>query len=168
MRLAQLCQRVENEFVGVPCGILDQACSVFGEQGRMVRLLCGSSPPGVSTCAVGNFQVFDQATKLNMWVFASGARHELVDSPYKTRADECSAAALALGVQQLSLCSLLHLEASRSKLTEAQYKRAKHVIEETHRVHHCVRVIAQFSLLSILNLTASFFVACNSFCRKAT
>jgi hypothetical protein len=81
MRLAQLCQKVENEFVGVPCGILDQACSAFGEQGRIVRLLCGYSPVQVSLCAVGNG---GHTLKMNMWVFASGARHELVDSPYAT------------------------------------------------------------------------------------
>jgi hypothetical protein len=81
MRLARLCQKVENEFVGVPCGILDQACSAFGEQGRIVRLLCGYSPVQVSLCAVGNG---GHSLKMNMWVFASGVRHELVDSPYAT------------------------------------------------------------------------------------
>ena len=139
MNLARLCQKVENEFVGVPCGILDQACSAFGEEGRIVRLLCGVSPVAVSRCVVGNCG--DANLKINMWVFASGARHQLVDSPYKTRSDECKAAAAALGVNSLSECSLNHLEASRSAVTEAQYLRAKHVIEETHRVHCCVEVI---------------------------
>ena len=140
MNLARLCQKVENEFVGVPCGILDQACSAFGEEGRIVRLLCGVSPVAVSRCVVGNGG--DANLKINMWVFASGARHQLSDSPYKTRSDECKAAAAALGVNSLSECSLNHLEDSRRAMTEAEYMRAKHVIEETHRVHVCVQVIS--------------------------
>jgi galactokinase len=163
MRLAQLCQKVENEFVGVPCGILDQACSAFGEQGRIVRLLCGYSPVQVSLCAVGNG---GHTLKMNMWVFASGARHELVDSPYKTRSDECKAAVAALGVQSLSDCSLGHLNANRHLLTEAQYLRAKHVIEETHRVHHCVKVIIVFYTSLSSTLTALIFRG--SSCGKAT
>jgi galactokinase len=163
MRLARLCQKVENEFVGVPCGILDQACSAFGEQGRIVRLLCGYSPVQVSLCAVGNG---GHTLKMNMWVFASGARHELVDSPYKTRSDECKAAVAALGVQSLSDCSLGHLNANRHLLTEAQYLRAKHVIEETHRVHHCVKVIIVFYTSLSSTLTALIFRG--SSCGKAT
>jgi galactokinase len=163
MRLALLCQKVENEFVGVPCGILDQACSAFGEQGRIVRLLCGYSPVAVSLCAVGNG---GHTLKMNMWVFASGARHELVDSPYKTRSDECKAAVAALGVESLSDCSLSHLDANRHLLTEAQYLRAKHVIEETHRVHHCVKVIIVFC--TSLSSTLTALISRGSSCGKAT
>jgi L-arabinokinase len=40
MRLAAMCQRVENEVVGAPCGIMDQVTSCFGEAGALLRLLC--------------------------------------------------------------------------------------------------------------------------------
>ena len=112
--------------------------SVFSEEGRVVRLICSVSPIAVSFCDVGNEGCAN--LKLNMWVFASGYCHELADSLYKTRIQECKAAAAFLGVQSLSDCSLDHLESSRLALTEAQYSRAKHVIEETHRVHDCVEV----------------------------
>ena len=36
MALAQLCQKAENEFVGVRCGLLDQASSVFGKEGEVI------------------------------------------------------------------------------------------------------------------------------------
>ena len=40
MRVASMCQRVENQVVGAPCGIMDQAASVAGEAGGLMRLVC--------------------------------------------------------------------------------------------------------------------------------
>jgi len=40
MRLAAMCQQVENRVVGAPCGIMDQVTSVAGEAGTLLRLLC--------------------------------------------------------------------------------------------------------------------------------
>jgi L-arabinokinase len=40
MRVAALCQQVENRVVGAPCGIMDQVTSCAGEAGTLLRLLC--------------------------------------------------------------------------------------------------------------------------------
>lgn len=40
LTLARLCQRVENEIVDAPCGIMDQVTSAMGEQGELLLLLC--------------------------------------------------------------------------------------------------------------------------------
>ncbi len=40
MKVAAMCQRVENAIVGAPCGIMDQVTSVAGEAGSLLRLLC--------------------------------------------------------------------------------------------------------------------------------
>jgi len=40
MRLAWLCQQVENRIVGAPCGIMDQVTSIAGEEGCLLKLLC--------------------------------------------------------------------------------------------------------------------------------
>jgi galactokinase len=163
MKLVQLCQKARIGFVGAPSGV-DHAFSVFSEEGRVVRLICSVSPIAVSFCDVGNEGCAN--LKLNMWVFASGYCHELADSLYKTRIQECKAAAAFLGVQSLSDCSLNHLESSRLALTEAQYSRAKHVIEETHRVHNCVEVLNPLCAQKSRTLTA--FVSCFSICVAAT
>lgn len=39
-RQALLCQRVENQIVGAPCGLMDQMTSSAGENGQLLRLLC--------------------------------------------------------------------------------------------------------------------------------
>ncbi|MGF1452308.1 MAG: galactokinase, partial [Opitutales bacterium] len=38
--LARLCRRAENEFVGMPCGILDQGVSAFGRENQIVQIDC--------------------------------------------------------------------------------------------------------------------------------
>lgn len=38
--LARLCQRVENEIMDAPCGIMDQVTSALGESGRLLLILC--------------------------------------------------------------------------------------------------------------------------------
>lgn len=40
LTLARLCQRVENEWVGAPCGIMDQVTSACGEEGKLLLLRC--------------------------------------------------------------------------------------------------------------------------------
>jgi len=40
LRIAQLCQQVENQIVGAPCGIMDQVTCLLGEQNQLLRLLC--------------------------------------------------------------------------------------------------------------------------------
>jgi L-arabinokinase len=40
MRVAAMCQRVENQVVGAPCGIMDQAASCAGEVGSLMRMKC--------------------------------------------------------------------------------------------------------------------------------
>ena len=40
MRIAALCQRVENQVVGAPCGIMDQVTSCYGREGQLLKLLC--------------------------------------------------------------------------------------------------------------------------------
>lgn len=40
LTVARLCQQVENEVVGAPCGIMDQVTSCLGEKGRLLRMIC--------------------------------------------------------------------------------------------------------------------------------
>ena len=40
MRLASMCQQVENRVVGAPCGIMDQVTSCAAEAGTLLRLVC--------------------------------------------------------------------------------------------------------------------------------
>lgn len=124
MARAKLCQRAENEFVGVPSGLLDQATSVFGKRGRAVlldfrdeRVETIAFPPG-----------------LGLLVFHTGVAHQLVGGEYAERRERCFAAARALGVRALRDVSSATLEAARGRLDEITWLRAAHVVGENERV----------------------------------
>ena len=117
-------KHAENNFVGVPCGILDQGVSGFGKKDQLVFIDCrGPSFATVPLPAGAHF-----------WIFNTHTKHALVDGLYAERHRECMEAAKVLGVAQLVEADLPRLEAARSKLSATAYKRAKHVIEEIARV----------------------------------
>ena len=77
--LARWCRQAENEFVGVPCGILDQGVSAFGQAGRLVLIDCRS----------GNVYHCAHAGDRALLIFNTGAKHALLDSLYAARRREC-------------------------------------------------------------------------------
>jgi len=124
LELVKLCRRAENQFVGAPCGIMDQYVAVFGRAGAALCIDCRNLehravrlPPGIAILAVNSM-----------------VKHELGQSAYPERVRECQAAAAALGVQSLREATLAGLEGRRHALPENQYRRALHVITENQRV----------------------------------
>lgn len=121
----------ENHFVGVPCGILDQGVSGFGEKGRLVWIDC-RGPRFATEPLPGGSQ---------FWIFNTHTKHALVDGLYAARHRACMAAAKALGVPLLADATLPQLEAARTQLKPESYQRARHVIEEIARVDATVRAL---------------------------
>jgi galactokinase len=122
--LVKLGKKAENEFVGVPCGILDQGVSGFGRRDHLVFIDCRGP----------EFATVPLPADAHFWVFNTHTKHALVDGLYAARHRECMDAAKALGVKLLVEATAAQLEAAKSVLPEANYKRAKHVIEEIGRV----------------------------------
>lgn len=114
----------ENHFVGVPCGILDQGVSGFGEKGALVFIDCRGP----------RFETVPLPADAHFWIFNTHTKHALVDGLYAARNRECMEAAKALGVELLVDADLARLESGRGALAPAQYARAKHIIEEITRV----------------------------------
>jgi galactokinase len=73
--VALLCQKVENLFVGAPCGVMDQMTAVFGETNCVLELLC--QPAELK----GMLALPEQ---LEVWAIDSGIRHFLGGSDYRT------------------------------------------------------------------------------------
>ncbi|OEV05305.1 galactokinase [Streptomyces oceani] len=93
-RLARLCQRAENDFVGMPCGIMDQMASACGTEGHALYL---------DTRDMTSRQVpFDLETEgLRLLVVDTRVRHELADGEYAKRRAGCEEGARRLGVPAL-------------------------------------------------------------------
>jgi galactokinase len=124
LRLAKLCRRAENEFVGVQCGLLDQVSSIFGRRGHAVYLDCRSE-------VVENIPLPPETSLL---VYHCGVEHRLVGGEYNERRAQCFAAARALGVKALRDVSSAQLTEARSGLDPVIYRRAAHIVGEDERV----------------------------------
>ena len=128
LELARLCQRAERNFVGMPCGIMDQYISVFGHEHAAVEIDCRSLgnrtvplPGGIMFIAVNTM-----------------VKHELSGSAYRERVAECAAACAALGVESLRDVTPARLEQDAAKLPTLVLRRARHVVTEDDRVNRFV------------------------------
>ena len=117
---ALLCQRAENEFAGVPCGIMDQFAVTCCRAGHALLLDCRSRVLRHVSFA---------AAEVRVLVIDSGVRHRLVDGEYARRRAECASAARHLGV-----ASLRDVDGDTwQTLPEPERSRAAHVISENER-----------------------------------
>jgi galactokinase len=122
--LARIAQRAENDFVGVPCGIMDQSASLLCTEDHALLLDCRN---GLSA------QVPLDLTGLTLLVIDTRAEHELVDGGYASRRAACEKAASLLGLPALR--DVTDLGAALSKLSDPVLRRrTQHVVTENHRV----------------------------------
>ena len=124
--LAALARRAENEFVGVPCGIMDQIAALLGNAGHALLLDCRS---GHQTAV----PLDPAAAGLTLLVIDTRARHALTDGRYAARRQACEEAASLLGVR--SLRDVTGDPGALARLTEPSLRRlAGHVVTEYGRV----------------------------------
>ena len=121
IELAKLAQLAENEFIGLPSGIMDQFASVFGKRDSALLIDCRSLeseavplPEGAAIVAVNSM-----------------VKHQLGQSAYRVRVAECAAAARDMGVKSLREARPEQLQLIRDPVT---FKRARHVLSENQRV----------------------------------
>ncbi|CAM2874651.1 galactokinase [Rariglobus hedericola] len=144
--LVKIGKHAENNFVGVPCGILDQGVSGFGKENSLVFIDCRGP----------RFDTVPLPAGAHFWIFNTHTKHALVDGLYATRHRECMEAAKTLGVSLLVEATPEQLDAAKDKLSADAYKRAKHVVDEIARVGRAVDVLKQGDLSSVGHLlTAS-------------
>jgi len=126
--LARVCQRAEIGFAGVNCGIMDQYSVACGEPGKAMLLDCRSL----------RTKFVELPQEASLVVIDSGVKHQLPESGYNDRADECAAAVRSLrtsgaSVRSLRDVSLDDLEANKEALGDLLYRRARHVVTENSR-----------------------------------
>lgn len=140
--LALKAQKVEWDFAGVKCGIMDQMAIVNGKKDNALmlntqNLECSIIP--VDTAAV------------RFVLVNSGVKHSLRESGYNDRRRECERALLMLkkagfSIHHLCDCSVDDLATIQDILPHTEYKRAYHVITENHRVHQFSEEIQRYNL----------------------
>jgi galactokinase len=138
LELAQLARKAETNFVGAPVGIMDQmACSLADESSALfidTRSLHYERVPLPRTSA--------------LLVIDSGVRHSHVSGEYRTRREECTRAAAALGVTSLREIGEADLSAIDS-LPDPLNRRARHVVTENARVLATVAALRAGDLVEV-------------------
>lgn len=140
--LVKLSKHVENNFIGVNCGIMDQFAVAFGEKNKALMLNCDTL----------DYQAVD--SNLGDYVLAiinTNKPRKLAESKYNERVEECQAALTALQ-QQLDIKYLCEIDSAKFEqykhlITDPiVLKRAKHVIEENDRVKLAATALAANNL----------------------
>jgi galactokinase len=146
-RKALLCQKAENEFVGVSCGILDQFSSCLGREGCALLLDCRD----LSTRAV------HIADGIHVVVCNTMSRRRLSSGEYAQRRAECEQGAAALGVSSLRDVPPEMLAARRHELPERTARRCEFIVAESGRAESLTRGLEAGDTLAVARCCAESF-----------
>jgi len=139
--LAQLCQRAEREFVGVPSGIMDQFISALGHEHHALFLDCRDL----------KYRHVPLKGEVKIVVCNSGVKRALAHSEYKVRVEQCREAVeqfrkMGMEIESLRDVKLGDLITRGKNLDKLLFKRASHVVTENDRVREAVKVLEQGDL----------------------
>ena len=121
--MALTCQRAENEWLGVKCGIMDQMICAAGMTDRALMIDCRSLEARSAPLPPGTVVV----------ILDTGTRRGLVDSQYNQRREQCEAAARHFGIPALRDMDSGGFQARQHELSPIIRQRARHVISENRR-----------------------------------
>ncbi len=128
--MAKIGQKAEHTFAGCPCGLLDQASSMYGAEGALVK----------SDFRTNEFETVEMGPSVAFMMVKSNAKHALVDGAYASRRQACEDAAkyfasvLRKPVTHLRDVTMAEWVLYRGGLSETTAKRAVHPIGEDERV----------------------------------
>jgi galactokinase len=140
--LVKLSKSVENNFIGVNSGIMDQFAVAFGEKNKALMLNCDTL----------EYQAVD--TNLGDYILAiinTNKPRNLAESKYNERVRECKGALAALQ-QKLDIQNLCDIDTATFNQykylikDEVLLKRAQHVIEENDRVKLAASALSKNNL----------------------
>jgi galactokinase len=147
--LARLCQRVENEFVGANCGIMDQFISANGKENHALLLDCRDL----------SFKLAPIPADIAIVIANTMVKHSIAGGDYPTRRRESEAACAIInghrgGVPFLRDATLEDLEKWGNEMEPKSYLRAKHVITEDLRTVAAEKALENGDLAEVGRLMA--------------
>ena len=149
LELAKICQKAENEYVGIRSGLMDQFIACFGKKDAAVMLDCRSleSTP------------LPLPEEVKLVACNTMVKHQLASSEYNARREECEQGVRILSkhlpnIKSLRDVSVEELERHGSELTEVVYRRCRHVITENDRVLRAATALRAGELTALGRLMA--------------
>ena len=149
--MSKLCQKVENEFVGVNCGIMDQFAVAVGKKDHAILLDCASLYYEYAPLNLGDYSLV---------IMSTNKRRELTDSKYNERRAECEKALEIINENKNekldNLCQATIDDIESFITDETLKRRAKHVVTENERVKNSMEMLKANDILGFGKLlTAS-------------
>lgn len=142
LELVLLCKKVENEFIGVNSGIMDQFAVTFGEKEKALKLNCETLDYEAVDCNLG---------ENILAIINTNKPRKLAESKYNERVSECQTALSALQ-QELKINNLCDInsevfEKHKHLIQDNTIReRAQHVVEENDRVELAAVALAESRL----------------------
>jgi galactokinase len=143
VQIALWSQHAENEFIGVKCGIMDQFAVANGRKDHAILLDCDTLKYELVPFQSGEYKLI---------IGNTNKRRGLVDSKYNERRAQCEEAVqdLRQAFPELTLLGQLTLEQYETNehliKDETVRRRARHVVEEIHRVALSMKVLKDHDL----------------------
>jgi galactokinase len=137
----KLARRAENEFVGVPSGIMDQFISALGRQHHALFLDCRDL----------KFRHVPLKGEVKIVVCNTGVKRALAHSEYEVRVAQCREAVeqfrkMGMHIESLRDVKMGDLIKYGKNLDKLPLKRASHIVTENDRVREAVKVLEQGDL----------------------
>lgn len=136
--IAVLARTMENEFIGMPCGIMDQMAVSIASSGQALDL----------DTKTLDFDLIDLPKDVHMAVIHSGHYRRLADGHYKVRKEECDAVKAHLGRDDICLMTAAEFE-SLSPLGDTLIQRARHCVTEHQRVKDAKKAITFHNVIEL-------------------
>jgi len=139
LAMARITRRAENDWVGVPCGIMDQLVSIAGVAGHALLIDCRSleiSPVPLPSGAA-------------VVVLDTGTRRGVAASAYQERREQCRQAARFLGAASLRDVTLQDLARASTALSETTLRRARHVVAENERTRLAAQALQRGDAIEV-------------------
>lgn len=136
--MAKIAQRVENNFLHLNCGIMDQFASALGKKNKAILLNCNSL----------KYQYIDiNIDPYSFLITNSNVPHHLNQSHYNERFQECKEALKILktktDIDNLADLSKNDFEKYAYLLNDTLQKRVSHIVNEQYRVKECVNSLKE-------------------------
>jgi galactokinase len=146
--LALLCQKAENNFVGVNCGIMDQFAAVMGKQNHAIFLNCDNLEYELVPLSIKGYKLVISNTN---------KKRKLTDSKYNERRGECDKAVEYLNkirpLRNLGELTLADFNRLAGNIPDSTVrKRARHVVSEDQRCMDAVEALKSNDIIKFGSL----------------
>lgn len=142
---ALLAQKAEHDFAGVPCGIMDQFASAFGEADQLVLIDCRSGEPEMVPFSNPDLSIIVANTCVS---------HDLSDGGYAARRKATEDGIAIIGKESWRDATMEDVESKKDAMGDVIYRRSRHVVGEIQRTKDAVAAFKSGDFSNIGTLMA--------------